>query len=434
MNKEQIKDNMKRKKKKIKLSSYGTNSIENVKMKKYDSNKINNMDETYNNIYKKKQSNDLKDKKLKTKRFKNLKKKITSPKFTMSTKTKNKKNGNINENNFNFDPDDDLKKEIEKIKIDIERIKNKGNIKRMYDDLKYILLFQNEIVDIIIEDIRKNKVRTKYEMLEDSTVKDDVNKVILNHITFDLVKFKYINTKLKELILCVYDTKKFNGLVKRIVNNKAHEMRKIVDKNGELTVAKSMLSFLYKQLKYCIEDEIQCYYSEVKKLNDDIHNIKRNVMNIIFKSINDVCTMPDPYQIYEMGDKINRKKGTKENYNLNDINDDEQIKCEQNFVEYERKQQMICPDYSSDLNLFFSLYDNIHIERKKYIKNKSVMFKNYCTDVDNDDDHNINDNINHNNNVNIYGNMKNIKMSTYRVNNNILDKDAQFVTSSKKYK
>lgn len=94
----------------------------------------------------------------------------------------------------------------------------------------------------------------------------------------------------------------------------------------------------------------------------------------------------DPYQIYEMGDKINRKKGTKENYNLNDINDDEQIKCEQNFVEYERKQQMICPDYSSDLNLFFSLYDNIHIERKKYIKNKSVMFKNYCTDVDNDDD------------------------------------------------
>ncbi|ANQ09920.1 Uncharacterized protein PCOAH_00038500 [Plasmodium coatneyi] len=251
--------------------------------------------------------------------------------------------------NYNFEPHEDLKKEIEKIKIDIDKIKKKGNVKRIYDDLKYILLFQNEIIDILIEDIRKNKLRTKYDMLEDSTVKDDINKIILNHITLDLLKFKYINTKLKELILCVYDTKKFNALIRKIVYNKLDEMKKIVDKNGELTFAKTMLSFLYKQLKYCLEEEVQSYYEEVKNMNDDIHNLKKNVVDIIFEAINDVCTLPHPSEIYPTNGK-NAK-----------------------YEAEQRKKQIMCPEYQKDLNSFFSLYDSVHVEGVNQNK-----FKNFC--------------------------------------------------------
>ncbi|CAA9990734.1 conserved Plasmodium protein, unknown function [Plasmodium knowlesi strain H] len=258
--------------------------------------------------------------------------------------------------NYNFEPHEDLKKEIEKIKIDIDKIKKKGNVKRIYDDLKYILLFQNEIIDILIEDIRKNKLRTKYDMLEDSTVKDDVNKIILNHITLDLLKFKYINTKLKELILCVYDTKKFNSLIRKIVYNKLDEMKKIVDKNGELTFAKTMLSFLYKQLKYCLEEEVQSYYEEVKNMNDDIHNLKKNVVQIIFEAINNVCSLPHPNEIYHTN-------GTNAKYEAE-----------------QRKKQIMCPEYQKDLNSFFSLYDCVHVEGGSYHKDgvNQNKFKNFC--------------------------------------------------------
>ncbi|SBS88054.1 hypothetical protein, conserved [Plasmodium ovale curtisi] len=292
----------------------------------------------------------------------------------LKTKKKKKKDsqlivdGNMNEEgnhcddvdkNYNFEPHEDLKKEIEKIKIDIDKIKKKGNLKRIYDDLKYILLFQNEIIDILIEDIRKNKLRTKYDLLEDSTVKDDVNKMILNNITLDLLKFKYVNTKLKELIICVYDTKKFNSLVRKIVYNKLDEMKKIVDKNGELTYAKTMLNFLYKQLKLCLEEEVNTYYSEVKNLNDDIFNIKKNVMNIIFKSINDVCSLPDPNQLYSTygkGDAVEREL---------------------------KKKRIMCPVYQKDINSFFCLYDSVHEEGRNNSCGDENMnadkFKNYCS-------------------------------------------------------
>ncbi|ETB61365.1 hypothetical protein, variant [Plasmodium yoelii 17X] len=268
--------------------------------------------------------------------------------------------------NLNFEPHEDLKREIEKIKADIDKIKKKGNVKRIYDDLKYILLFQNEIIDILIEDIRKNKLKTKYEYLEDSTVKDDINKVILNQITFDLLKFKYINTKLKELILCVYDTKKFNNLIKEIIYNKINEMKRIGDQDGELTFAKTMLSFLYKQLKYSLEDEVQSYYTNIKNLNDDIHNIKKNMMNLIFNSIDNMTTIPDPEKVYNVlgNEQIEKKK------------------------EYEykaaQKKQLICPPYYRDLNDFFYLYDSIYTDEKINSVKATIIsqymnkFKNYC--------------------------------------------------------
>ncbi|SCM24551.1 conserved Plasmodium protein, unknown function [Plasmodium chabaudi adami] len=268
--------------------------------------------------------------------------------------------------NLNFEPHEDLKREVEKIKADIDKIKKKGNVKRIYDDLKYILLFQNEIIDILIEDIRKNKLKTKYEYLEDSTIKDDINKVILNQITFDLLKFKYINTKLKELILCVYDTKKFNSLIKEIVYNKINEMKRIGDQDGELTFAKTMLSFLYKQLKYSLEEEVQSYYDNVKNLNDDIHNIKKNVINLIFNSIDNMTTIPSPEKVYNVlgNEPIEKKK------------------------EYEykaaQKKQLVCPPYYRDLNDFFYLYDSIYTDDKINAAKASVLsqhmnkFKNYC--------------------------------------------------------
>ncbi|CAD2113143.1 hypothetical protein YYG_00135 [Plasmodium vinckei petteri] len=316
---------------------------------------------------KKKSKDDNDNAKIKKKKSSNKKKKKSLNYIDNSNNAdEESKAQNGMDKNLNFEPHEDLKREIEKIKADIDKIKKKGNVKRIYDDLKYILLFQNEIIDILIEDIRKNKLKTKYEYLEDSTIKDDINKVILNQITFDLLKFKYINTKLKELILCVYDTKKFNSLIKEIVYNKINEMKRIGDQDGELTFAKTMLSFLYKQLKYSLEEEVQSYYDNVKNLNDDIHNIKKNVINLIFNSIDNMTTIPSPEKIYNVlgNEQIEKKK------------------------EYEykaaQKKQLVCPPYYRDLNDFFYLYDSIYTDDKISAAKASVLsqhmskFKNYC--------------------------------------------------------
>ncbi|VTZ70808.1 conserved Plasmodium protein, unknown function [Plasmodium chabaudi chabaudi] len=316
---------------------------------------------------KKKSKDDNDNVKIKKKKSSNKKKKKSLNYIDNSNNAEEEAKAQNNmDKNLNFEPHEDLKREVEKIKADIDKIKKKGNVKRIYDDLKYILLFQNEIIDILIEDIRKNKLKTKYEYLEDSTIKDDINKVILNQITFDLLKFKYINTKLKELILCVYDTKKFNSLIKEIVYNKINEMKRIGDQDGELTFAKTMLSFLYKQLKYSLEEEVQSYYDNVKNLNDDIHNIKKNVINLIFNSIDNMTTIPSPEKVYNVlgNEPIEKKK------------------------EYEykaaQKKQLVCPPYYRDLNDFFYLYDSIYTDDKINAAKASVLsqhmnkFKNYC--------------------------------------------------------
>lgn len=326
-------------------------------------------------------NNNVKSKKKKNSNNKKIKKSLNYIGNSNNAEEETKAQNSMDKN-LNFEPHEDLKREIEKIKEDIDKIKKKGNVKRIYDDLKYILLFQNEIIDILIEDIRKNKLKTKYEYLEDSTIKDDINKVILNQIAFDLLKFKYINTKLKELILCVYDTKKFNNLIKEIIYNKINEMKRIGDQDGELTFAKTMLSFLYKQLKYSLEDEVQSYYTNIKNLNDDIHNIKKNMMNLIFNSIDNMTTIPAPEKVYSVlgNEQIEKKK------------------------EYEykaaQKKQLICPPYYRDLNDFFYLYDSIYTDDKINSAKASVIsqymnkFKNYCIvdkinkgieDVPNDD-------------------------------------------------
>ncbi|CRH02378.1 conserved Plasmodium protein, unknown function [Plasmodium relictum] len=341
------------------LSRYGENPDENVD---------NQIESNSNNNYTKIEKNSIiKHINKEGENFdKSSTKSIHKKKKENKKKRNYKNNDNINEKysgnisndynideNYNFEPDEDLKKELEKIKTDIDKIKKKGNLKRIYDDLKYILLFQNEIIDALIDDIRKNKLKTKYDLFDNCTIKEDVNKMILNQITLDLLKFKYINTKLKELIICIYDTKKFNSLVRKIVYNKLDEMRKIVDKDGELTIAKSMLVFLYKQLKYCLEEEVQSYYNSVKNINDDIHNIKKNILNIISDSINDVCSLPDPSYIYN-------------------VNEEE---CSE--IRKLKEKKLICPIYANDLNNFFSLYDNVYSEKNAKTINTG-NFKNYC--------------------------------------------------------
>ncbi|CRG97518.1 conserved Plasmodium protein, unknown function [Plasmodium gallinaceum] len=333
------------------LSKYDENLDRDLDNEK--DTKKNSSNNTKNEKNKKINDIDKKDSKISNKRKEVNKEKINSQNnYNERYDKKTNNEYNIDEN-YNFELNEDLKKELEKIKTDIDQIKKKGNLRRMYDDLKYILLFQNEIIDTLIDDIRKNKLKTKYDLFDDCTIKGDVNKMILNQITLDLLKFKYVNTKLKELIMCIYDTKKFNSLIRKIIYNNLDEMRKLVGKDGELSIAKSMLIFLYKQLKYCLEEEVQSYYNNVKNINDDIHNIKKNILNIIFDSINDVCSLPDPYYIYN-------------------TNEEECIE-----IKKSREKKLMCPVYANDLNNIFYLYNNIYSEENSKEVNQD-NFKNYC--------------------------------------------------------